>query len=47
MITQEPKEWSWGEDKGLFWLVTNNVNKYLGFAINYKMPQKEEDNKIL
>jgi hypothetical protein len=44
---KKPKEWSWGEDKSLIWLVTDNVSKYLGFPINYKMPQKEKDNKIL
>jgi hypothetical protein len=35
------------ETKGLVWLVNDNVNKYLGFPINYKMSQKENDNKIL
>ncbi len=44
---KKPKEWSWGEEKGLVWLVIDNVNKYLNFPINYKMPQKEKDNKIL
>jgi hypothetical protein len=44
---KKPKEWSWEEDKSLVWLVTNNASKYLGFPINYKMPQKEKDNKIL
>jgi hypothetical protein len=44
---KKPKEWSWGKDKNLVWLVTDNVSKYLVFSVNYKMPQKETDNKIL
>jgi len=27
-------------------LVGDNVSKYLGFPINYKMPQKEKNNKF-
>jgi hypothetical protein len=45
--SKKPREWSWGNDKGLVWLATNKVTKYLGFPINYNMPQKEKDNKVL
>jgi hypothetical protein len=45
--SKKPKKWAWGEDKGLVWLVNNNVGKYLGFPINYNMPQKEKNNNIL
>jgi hypothetical protein len=44
---KKPKDWSWGKNKSLVWLATHNINKYLGFCINYNMPQKEKVNKIL
>lgn len=45
--SKKPREWSWGEDKGLVWLVASKVSKDLGFPINYNTPQKEKDNKVL
>jgi hypothetical protein len=36
----------WGEDKGVVWLATCNISKYLGFPIKYNMLQKEKDNEI-
>lgn len=47
LASKKPKEWAQEEDKILIWLASGNVNKYLGFPINYNMPQKEKDNKIL
>lgn len=47
LASKKPKEWAQGEDKILVWLASGNVNKYLGFPINYNMPQKEKDHKIL
>jgi hypothetical protein len=43
---KKPKDWLWGEDKGLVWLATCN-GKHLGFPISYNMLQKEKDNKIV
>jgi hypothetical protein len=44
---EKPRDWMWGEDKGLHWLTFDNNSKYLGFSINYKMAQKERDSKVL
>ena len=41
------REWQWGENAGLKWLLPGEVTRYLGYPFGFRIPQKEKDSKML
>lgn len=46
-VAQAEKEWQWGEEAGLKWLLPGEVTRYLGYPFGLHIPQKEKDGKML
>jgi exonuclease III len=46
-VSQEERNWHWGEEAGLKWLPPGEVTRYLGYPFGLHISQQDKDNKML
>ena len=46
-VAQAEKEWQWGDEAGLKWLIPGETTRHPGFPFGLHIPQKEKDGKML
>jgi hypothetical protein len=46
-LSPRPREWQWGEEAGLKWLVKGEVTRYLGYPFGIDISQKDKDAKTM
>jgi exonuclease III len=46
-LSQHERNWQWGEEAGMKWLLPGEVTRYLGYPFGLNIPQKEKDGKML
>jgi hypothetical protein len=46
-ISTKERTWSWGESKGLKWLMKGTATNYLSFHFGWAISKEEKDNQLL
>ena len=45
--SDQPQDWSWGEELGLKWIAPGQSTRYLSFPVGYRINQKDKNDKVL
>ena len=46
-LSKNAREWQWGEEAGMKWILLGEVTRYLGYPFGLNIPQQEKDGKML